>query len=192
MAAEPGLLRRAWHDLHRHIDDWCRDRVWWYRVPLLAFMAWMAVQHSNDRAYQSIFGGINLGIHEMGHMLFGYLGEFLGVAGGTILQCAAPIIAAVVLVRVPDWFGVPFCMTWLGTNLCYVAVYMADARAQVLPLVSVGGGDVIHDWDYLLHTLGLLQADTAIAGMVTVAAWAFLWGGVVAGAWMIWKMYAQK
>lgn len=42
---------------------------------------------------------LNLGIHELGHMLFRPAGEFLCIAGGTILQLLIPIISVFMFVR---------------------------------------------------------------------------------------------
>jgi hypothetical protein len=41
---------------------------------------------------------------------------------------------------------------------------MADARAQELPLLTVGDSeDVVHDWFYLFSRAGVLEHDTQIA-----------------------------
>jgi hypothetical protein len=62
---------------------------------------------------------------------------------------------------------------------------MADARAQELPLLTVGDGDyVIHDWAYLFGRLGVLEHDTAIAHAVRVLGWV---GMIATVAWMIWR-----
>jgi hypothetical protein len=50
---------------------------------------------------------------------------------------------------------------------------MADARAQELPLLTVGDSeDVIHDWFYLFSHAGVLEHDTQIAALVRFAGWA--------------------
>jgi hypothetical protein len=56
---------------------------------------------------------------------------------------------------------------WLGASLANVALYIADARAQELPLL--GGENVIHDWWYLLTEWDMLSQNLAIAGWVRVA-----------------------
>ena len=56
--------------------------------------------------YSSIFDGINLVIHEAGHLAFSYFGELLEIAGGTILQLMAPIVAAFAFYRQKDYFAV--------------------------------------------------------------------------------------
>lgn len=171
------------------IREWCRDRSAAVRAPLLLWLAYIGIRHLGNSDYNSIFGGLNLGIHEAGHLLFSWLpGEFLAIAGGTFLQLAIPVLSAVMLARQPDYFGAAFCGGWLSMNLYSVATYMADARQLDLPLVNVGGGEVIHDWNSMLATLGLLQWDTRMASLVRVLAFLTMWGSVALGAWMLFLM----
>jgi hypothetical protein len=66
-----------------------------------------------------------------------------------------------------------------------IATYMADARAQELPLLTVGDSDdVIHDWNYLFGRLGVLDHDTQIAHAVRVIGWI---GMIATVAWMVWR-----
>ena len=139
-----------------------------------------------DPNYTSLFDGINLGIHEIGHFVFAGFGHFLHALGGTILQCAAPIAAGVVFWRQQDYFALAFAGTWLGTNLHGVAIYMADARARILPLVSPVSAEPQHDWEYLFGRLGLLHRDTLIAGCVRMMAITALVASVAWGAWVLW------
>ena len=63
---------------------------------------------------------------------------------------------------------------WTGESITDVAIYMADARTRALPLL--GGDGVMHDWNYLLSALGLLNWTGALAtltfgvGMLTIFA----------------------
>lgn len=52
---------------------------------------------------------------------------------------------------------------WTGESITDVAIYMADARTRALPLL--GGDGVMHDWNYLLSALGLLNWTGALAGL---------------------------
>jgi hypothetical protein len=62
---------------------------------------------------------------------------------------------------------------------------MADARAQDLPLLSVGSGeDVIHDWNYLFGALGVLDHDIQIAGAVRFLGWVGMIGITI---WLLWR-----
>ena len=62
---------------------------------------------------------------------------------------------------------------------------MADARAQDLPLLTVGDAEyVIHDWNYLFGKLGLLDHDVQIAGFVRTLGWLGMIGVCL---WLIWR-----
>jgi hypothetical protein len=178
-------------DAREAVEDWCRDRSWTLRAPLLLWMIVLAVRHLLDTDYQSLLGPLNLGIHEAGHLLFGWLSwDFLTVAGGTLLQLGAPLASMYLFSRQPDYFAATFCGTWLATNLYNVATYMADARELDLPLVTVGGGDADHDWNFMLSAVGLLDWDTRLAAVVRLLAFVVAWAAVAVGAWMLWRMAA--
>ena len=181
--------RAGLDELAEEIDDWCAGRSWLARAPLVLWFAWIGVRHLADPLYESLFGALNLGLHEAGHLLFSWAGLFLAVAGGTLLQLLAPLLSAVMFLRQPDWFALPICGAWLATNLYNVATYLGDARAMELPLVTVGDAEaVIHDWNYLLGAMGLLRLDTFLAGGVRVVAFVLLWGSLAVAVWMLVRM----
>ncbi len=170
------------------VADWCEGRHWPGRALLLLWLAYVAVRHLGDTDYQSLFGGLNLGIHEGGHLLFSMFGEFLTVAGGTFAQLAAPVVSAGLFARQRDYFATAVSGCWLAMNLYGVATYMADAREMDLPLVTVGGGEALHDWNTLLTDLHLLAWDTRLAALTRLLAFVVMWGSLAAGAWMIARM----
>ena len=166
-----------------------RGKVWWYRIPLLIPLAWIFCQHLADSEYGSLFAGINLAVHEGGHLFFTWFGsDFVTVAGGTFLQCICPILTGIMFYRQRDFFAIGVACFWLGTNFAHIAPYAADARAQLLPLVSTFQGAPGHDWNYLLGTLGLLGRDRAIgalSGLPASLRWegAFLAACGCSGSW---------
>lgn len=163
-----------------------RGKVWWYRSPLLIPVAWIFYRHLTDWQYGSIFAGINLAIHEGGHLLFMWFGnDFLTVAGGTILQCVCPIVTGIMFYKQRDFFAIAVACFWLGTNFAHIAPYAADARAQLLPLVSPFQGAPGHDWNYLLGTLGLLGQDRVIGGAFQVAGVLTMGAGFLGGLWVL-------
>ncbi len=168
--------------------DWARGRSGWPRLPLLLWFAYILVRHLREPRYESLFGGLNLGIHELGHLVFAPFGEFVGVAGGTILQLAAPLVAGALFRRQRDWFAMAVASCWLSTNLFSVARYAGDARARRLPLVSPTSGDPLHDWGFMLGRLGLLRRDTVIAGGLRFLAIVAMLAGLAAGGWLVWHM----
>jgi hypothetical protein len=51
---------------------------------------------------------------------------------------------------------------------------VADARTEMLDLVSFSPEGGIHDWNYLLGEAGLLKSDLRIARMLRFVAWVLL------------------
>lgn len=175
------------------IAEWCVGRSWAVRVPLWLFLAYVGVKQAADPMYPSLFGGINLGIHEGGHLLFRFAGEFICVAGGTILQLAAPLGSMFMFLKQRDYFAIAVCFGWLSTNLVNIGVYMSDALALALPLVTVGdsGGIVKHDWRYLFSKLGVLNQCGAIGWMTIQLGNLSMLFCLASGAWLMWKMFSS-
>jgi len=74
----------------------------------------------------------------------------------------------------------------------YISVYMADARAQELGLVTVGNPDadgVHHDWFNIFSSMGLLEHDTQIASVVKAIGWL---GMIATVAWLVWRWRASQ
>jgi hypothetical protein len=175
--------------MHEDVLKWCGEhRMWYVRLPFLLWFAYMLVNHLADPMYTSLFGGINLGIHELGHFVFMPFGEFLHAAGGTILQCAAPVIVMAGFYRMRDYFAITICFGWLSTNFFSVATYVADARALALPLVTPGGGPAKHDWNYLLGRMGMLHRDLTFAFMLRVAAVISMIICFIGGGYILYRM----
>ncbi|MGE5308267.1 MAG: hypothetical protein ACM3OC_04215 [Deltaproteobacteria bacterium] len=173
--------------------EWCKGKSWLVRLPLLLFFAYILLRHLADPAYASIIAPLDLGIHELGHLVFSLLGQDVQVAGGTILQLAVPVYAVFNFHSQRDFFGIAMSFGWISANLFEVARYAGDARALQLPLVSLFGGEsVVHDWEYMLEKLRLLQADAVIAcGIRVLGAITFLLC-MVLGSWLLWNMYREK
>jgi hypothetical protein len=167
-------------------------------LPLLVYLAYAGWRQFLEPVdYGSLFSAINICIHEGGHLLMRPFGnEFLMVAGGTALQLAVPLICAGSLLKQRDYFGITICLGWLSTNLVNVGVYMADARARELPLVTVdtgngGEGDVIHDWAYLFGHFNLLEYDTKIGLWTRAAGNGVMVIALAAGFWMLALMISK-
>jgi hypothetical protein len=164
---------------------WCSGRRWEWRLPFLLWFCWILACHLASPTYGSLFKPLNLGIHELGHIIFGPLGQAPGMAGGTILQCLAPILAIVMFLRQKDLFAIAVCLGWLSTNLFDVATYIGDARAMALPLVRPGGGAAIHDWNFLLGRYGLLEWDSVLAFALRSCGTAAMAVAIAGGAWLL-------
>jgi hypothetical protein len=120
--------------------------------------------------------GVNFIFHEAGHLIFGFFGQFIAVAGGSLNQVLIPSICVVAFLRTRQPASAAVAVFWTGQSLAYVAVYAADGRATALPLLADG---LIHDWNYLLGRTGLLQHAETI-GRLMFGAGALLMLGALA------------
>jgi hypothetical protein len=151
------------------------------RILTVALFVWGAYDLAHP-GRGTLLDGVDLAIHETGHLVFGPFGEFIGFAGGTLFQLIMPAAFAVYFWRRGDRHASSVAVWWIAQNCGHIATYVADARAQDLPLV--GGGE--HDWFYLLSATGQLPHDLGIAravrgvGVLLLVASA-VWGLVAAG-----------
>lgn len=129
-------------------------------------------------------------IHEGGHLLFRFFGwQCLYVAGGTLLQLGVPLMLAAYFALQRQVQGTAFCTFFFFEQLLPISIYMADARAQQLPLLTVGDSDfVIHDWNYLFSALGVLNHDVEIAHVARALGWM---GMIASAGWMAWRSWPR-
>jgi len=100
-------------------------------------------------------------IHEAGHFFFGFLGDFIQAAGGTLMQILFPSFLSWYFFRNGYRTGFQIFIFWLGQNLLNISVYAADAPVRRLPLLGNGK----HDWYYLLSQLNLLSHANEVAAV---------------------------
>jgi hypothetical protein len=128
-----------------------------------------------------LIDGVDLLIHEAGHPLFGIFGEFIGVAGGSLMQVIVPLVFFGYFVYYKKYYSAAFILFWVGQSTLNVFVYANDAVVMELPLLSgsTGSEGGFHDWNYLLDTTGLLGSTTKIAGLIRFAGTASIILGVI-------------
>lgn len=148
------------------------DSAWqplagWQMIAVVVFGMLVLYLGNTGERWIPVLDAANLAFHEAGHPLFWLLNSRLGVYGGTLAQLALPLIVAASFWRRREPFATSFALLWLFQNFFNIARYMADARAQRLPLV---GGD--HDWTEIFTRWQVLHLDTRIAGLVSLLGWA--------------------
>jgi hypothetical protein len=172
-------LQNDWHPVHRAVLG--------IGAVFYALFLYQAARGSGPMLMIDV---VFVPIHEGGHLLFRFFGEFLAVAGGTILQLAVPVMLALFFVFQRQIPGTTFCLFFFFEQFLPIATYMADARAQELPLLTVGDSDdVIHDWNYLFGKLGVLDHDTQIAHAVRILGWL---GMIATFAWFVGRSLTTK
>jgi hypothetical protein len=122
---------------------------------------------------------VDLGFHELGHLIAAPLPELATAAAGSAFQVMVPVGLALYFWRGPeDRMAAGLCLAWAGASAQQVAVYVADAPTQLLPLI---GGH--HDWAYILGRLGLMHRADMLATIVLWFGATLLIAGIVACLW---------
>lgn len=140
---------------------------------------------ASEPGFVFIVDHANLLFHEAGHPIVGLFSQRLETYGGTIGQLVFPVVLAVSFWRKGQTLSFAGAWIWFFENWLNIARYLADARAQLLPLV--GGGD--HDWHRILTRWGLLESDITIAAALKILGWA---GMFAACAWVIWRAWQDR
>jgi len=98
---------------------------------------------------------VNLIIHEAGHVIFSFFGEFIQLLGGSFLQILFPFIFVLYFLKKQEYFSASLLLFWVGQNMINVSVYISDAIVMQLPLL--GGDNSMHDWNNILQMSKLLK-----------------------------------
>jgi len=179
------------------VGEWGKGRSVLARAFLLVLLCILGARLAIRPDSWTPFSPLDLVIHEVGHPLFSFFGEWMHYAGGTILQHLVPVFAMMALLRQGEYFAIPFCGSWFSVNMYATATYIADTRSQVLPLVTLAGtGDEpaevrFTDWEYLLDRIpGLsIEYDTHVALAVRIMAFIIMWSSIGFGCRMLLTMY---
>jgi hypothetical protein len=142
----------------------------------------------------SFIHGPHLVFHEAGHVLFMAFGEFMTIAGGTLMQLIVPIVLGVALqVKNRDNFGASVALWWLATSFMDCAPYAFDAlQPQLVLLGGRTGEDGPHDWIHMLGELGLLRRAHAVGYALHGIGVALMLAANAWGAWLLWRQFRNR
>src|SRR6478672_12620635 len=125
-----------------------------------AYFLWCAY----DPTQWHLIDGVDLVIHEAGHIFFRPFGEFMMIAGGSLFQVIVPAVFVGYFAYQRQFYSASLVLFWVGESILNVSVYAGDSLALQLPLL--GGQDSIHDWNYMLSELNLLRFTATVAGLI--------------------------
>ena len=86
------------------------------------------------------------------------------IAGGSLFQVIMPALFVGYFIYQRQLYSAALVLFWVGQSILNVSVYAGDSLRLQLPLL--GGQDSIHDWNYMLSSLGLLSSTAKIAGAI--------------------------
>jgi hypothetical protein len=142
-----------------------------------------------------LLSGINLAIHEFGHMLFMPFGiELFGetgvILGGALTQVLIPLVFTGYFLfgkqEHRDRHAAAVCFWWAAINVLSVAVYAGDARAGQLMLITGATGEDdpgSHDFYNLFARWGVLNRDLVYAARLRALAAFMCFVSIGVGIW---------
>lgn len=172
-----------WEGASSQTVNYTLKRLNFIKAGFIAIIGIYGVIYAVDPGRFRFLDRVDLIFHEAGHVIFGIFGEFIGILGGTLMQLLIPAGITVYFVVNQQIYSAAVTLFWVAQNFFNVSVYVKDARAQVLPLL--GGEGVIHDWNYILGRLHLLNWDQVVGNVIYTA------GLVVLGVSVLWGFYAS-
>ncbi len=168
----------------------------WARIALSLALIPIGISAFRDEYGQvPLISGIDLAIHEFGHMLFmpfgvQIFGETGVILGGSITQVAVPLVFAGYFLfgkkEHRDLHAATICAWWTSISLLGVAIYASDARARQLMLITGATGEDdpgSHDFYNLFAMWGVLNRDTVYGGRLRALAGLLCFVSVVVGVW---------
>ena len=164
------------------------EAVEWKPLSRRALLAWLVAYAlflwyaARDTEGFLFIDHANLVFHEAGHMFFSWFGYTVMILGGTLGELLVPCGVAVYFLLRRETAGVAFASFWFFENFLYIGTYMADARAEALPLV--GSGE--HDWNILFSQWGLILQDTRIGATTRWLGWC---GMLATLCWLVWMHF---
>jgi hypothetical protein len=130
---------------------------------VLAIMIFARGLTPSDGGVLAFVHMIDLVFHEAGHVIFGFLGRFLGTLGGSLNQVLVPAVCTGYFLWHRQSAATAVALFWTGESLADVAIYVADGRDMALPLLAEG---LTHDWNWILSELSLRNQAVAIGRAV--------------------------
>ncbi len=190
---EPGKLAQLWAQVVAPAYRPWQPVSWIpFAVTSVCFALLMYLLATDIMGYNSVLmrwlHRVNLVFHEFGHPAFSFFGRTLNILGGTLAQLMIPLIVMVAFWRQRDSLGLAVGGFWFFENFLDVAVYMADAKVMVLPLIG-GLGKEAHDWHNLFMIWDLLGETEIVAGTTNTVGWI---GMFSVWAWLGWRWLCSK
>lgn len=154
---------------------------WAYGVGIVVcfLFGWIAFVRGSSVPLLSL---VDLGFHELGHLLTYPFPDVVTAMMGSIAQVAVPFgVALYFLFLRRERLGAALCLAWAATSAQNVSVYIADAPIQSLPLLGEGQ----HDWAFVLGRFDAIDSAATVAAFVKGFGMVLLFAGFAVCVWSL-------
>ncbi len=140
----------------------------WVYVGLQIFFVYLFIQMlgfnqgSIDNVFLAGMYFIQFGVHEVSHLVFAFLPPIFTAASGSVGEIAFTGLILFATLRQKAYFAAIFAALWVMLAMTSAGRYIADAKAQLMPLTGPGENPQ-HDWQFVLGQMGWLE-NSAIIG----------------------------
>lgn len=135
-----------------------------YKTIISIVIFFYCIYYLNTLEGWHFIDSVDLVIHEAGHVLFSFFGDFLMIAGGTLLQIIIPMVFAGYFFLRGEHFSGSLLLYWLGLNLFNISMYAGDALKMQLPLLT--GDKDGHDWNQMLFMVNQIKHTELISNII--------------------------
>jgi hypothetical protein len=153
---------------------------WAAAAVVVLLVAWLSFTRAG---WVPFLSGVDLGVHEFGHMVFMWAPALWMSLAGSLVQVAAPAALAGYFWWRRDRLAVVLLVAWVGMSLNNVSVYIRDATRMQLALFGDDGSGAGHDWRNILGDLGWLEHTDAISALVRFGSVVAFLGALGLAAW---------
>lgn len=150
------MFRQIYNNGSRSVD--------YFKIAISVLATFYFLYYAETAKDWHFIDNFNLIIHEAGHSIFFFLGDFVQVIAGSLFQILVPVTFVVYFYVKENYLSSSLLLFWVGQSIVNVSVYVSDAILMQLPLL--GGENSIHDWNYILNSLGVIRY-TKILGSLT-------------------------
>ena len=161
----------------------------WYAFEFLRF----DVSDPESMPAQLLYSAI-VPFHEFGHLLFRPFGDFLHIAGGSLMQFLMPLGFGIYFVHwrqdnLAGWL----MLWWEGSQWVNLAPYCYDAKKPSMVLLTGRTGDTgAHDYIDMLGDLGLLHRAHEVAAVMKYFGVLLMLAALAWGALLLLRAWRER
>jgi hypothetical protein len=133
-----------------------RGKNWVLRMAPTLLFTWSFLTYAFDPAQVSVLDWVSIGLHRLGHALWGsVLNETGPYIGGIFFQLMIPLALVEYCRRKDDPFYLATASGVLCTNLLWLSTYAAGTSTGAIPNRLMG--ETVHDWYYMLDAIRAVE-----------------------------------